>query len=347
MKHKILIADDEQSVRTLLARALQAEPYELVSASNGKDAYEIASTQNPDIILLDIEMPELSGLDVLRQLRQNAQTKIIPVIMVTGHRSLQDEIGGLNLGADDYIAKPFDLEELRARIGSALRRNRLVLSANPLTRLPGSPMIEDEVSRRIADKSPFAFLYIDIDHFKSYNDAYGFERGDRVIRATADILVESARSAGGGFVGHIGGDDFIVISDPPCAPDLAQGIAARFDAHVERFYNSCDKARGHVKTQDRNGDWKSFPLISLSIGIVTTENRALDHYAKVVQIASEMKTYCKSSGKHRLSRFAFDRRTDVQSETPLPQVNQTAVQAPTPTAGSLGQDAIVHPGRTA
>jgi diguanylate cyclase (GGDEF)-like protein len=311
MKQKILIADDEQCVQKLLARALHSEPYELVSASNGKDAYDIATSQNPDIILLDIEMPGRNGLDVPRQLRQNIQTQMIPVIMVTGHGSVEDEVGGLDMGADDYIAKPFDLEELRARIASALRRNRLTLSANPLTRLPGSPMIEDEVNRRIADRIPFAFLYIDINDFKSYNDAYGFARGDRVIRATAEILLESARSAGGGFVGHIGGDDFIAISDPSCAPDLAQRIVSRFDAQAESFYNSCDRVIGHIQTQDRKGDWNTFPLISLSIGIATTENRTLDHYAKVVQIASEMKAYCKSSGEHKLSRFAFDRRTDA------------------------------------
>jgi GGDEF domain-containing protein len=112
-------------------------------------------------------------------------------------------------------------------------------------------------------------------------------------------------------VGHIGGDDFIAISDPSCAPDLAQRIVSRFDAQAESFYNSCDRVIGHIQTQDRKGDWNTFPLISLSIGIATTENRTLDHYAKVVQIASEMKAYCKSSGEHKLSRFAFDRRTDA------------------------------------
>lgn len=189
MKQKILVADDEPSVQKLLARALSAEPYELVSVSNGRDALDLASSENPGVIVLDINMPGKNGIDVLKELRRNISTRMIPVILLTARASVSDEVSGLNMGADDYITKPFDLAELRARIAGILRRNQLALSANPLTHLPGSPMIEEEVNRHIQEKIPFAFFYVDISHFKSYNDAYGFARGDQVIRRTAEILV--------------------------------------------------------------------------------------------------------------------------------------------------------------
>lgn len=313
MKPTILVADDEPCMQKMLARAFCSEPYRLVSASNGRDAFDIAAARNPDIILLDIDMPVKNGLDVLRELRQNIKTRMIPVIMLTGHGNVEDEIGSLDLGADDYITKPFTIEELKARIASALRRNALAISVNPLTRLPGNPMIEEEVNRRIQKGTPFAFLYIDIDHFKSYNDAYGFERGDRVIRETADLLLAGVRSNGseGTFVGHIGGDDFVAIAPPTEAPHLAQTIVSSFDERSSAFYRAADRALGYVNTKCRRGQLQKFPLISLSIGIVTTEQRTLGHYAKVVQLASEMKAYCKSNPAGRLSRFAFDRRTDV------------------------------------
>ncbi len=313
MKQKILIADDDPDVRKLLARALSAEPYELVSVGNGKDARDLASTENPGVIVLDINMPQKNGLDVLRELRRNVSTRMIPVILLTARTSVSDEVSGLDMGADDYITKPFDLDELRARIAGVLRRNQLALSANPLTRLPGSPMIEEEINRRIREKIPFAFLYIDINHFKSYNDAYGFARGDQVIRQTAEVLTDFVGSCAGegGFLGHIGGDDFIVVCAPREAPHLAQRIVSKFDERAPDFYEIRDRVLGYIQTKNRQSQWQKFPFISLSIGIATTKNRKLNHYAKVVQIASEMKNHCKASAVE-LSRIAFDRRSDVQ-----------------------------------
>ena len=312
MKQKILIADDDSSVRKLVARTLGVELYEILAASNGEDAFALASQEAPDLILLDVDMPKKNGWEVLKELRHNVQTRMTPVIMLTGFGAIDDEVFGLETGADDYVTKPFIAAELKARVGSALRRNHLSVSANPLTRLPGSPTIEEETSRRIRDGIPFAFLYIDINNFKPYNDTYGFAAGDRVIRETADMLLESLRSegGGGGFVGHIGGDDFVVITEPDRAAHVAQNIVSQFDRKVSDFYKGSDNSRGFIETENRAGVRQRFSAISLSIGIVSSDQRVLDHYAKAVQIASEMKAFCKGDTGHRLSRFAFDRRQD-------------------------------------
>jgi diguanylate cyclase (GGDEF)-like protein len=316
MRQKILIADDEDSVRRVLARAFSPEVYELLCASDGKAALDMASMRNPDLILLDINMPGKNGREVLRALRRNAQTRMTPVIMLTACGVPADKIGGLEMGADDYITKPFMLAELKARVAGALRRNRRALSANPITKLPGSPAIEEEVNRLITASTPFAFLYVDINYFKAYNDAYGYERGDRVIRETAEILLDSFHSDGGeaGFVGHIGGDDFVVITDLAQAPYLAARITSEFDKRSPGFYTSLDRRRGFIRVKNREGRWQRFSPLSLSVGIVTTRHRVLDHYAKVVQVASEMKVYCKSNPSHHLSRFAFDRRNESENE---------------------------------
>ena len=312
MKPKILVADDEPSVQRMLTRSLGAETYDFLLASNGKDASEMIDAQEPDLVLLDIGMPQKNGWEVLRELRSNSQTSTIPVIMLTGYGSISNKVEGLELGADDYITKPFSIDELRARVASVLARNRLGVSANPLTKLPGSPIIEEETSRRIRERTPFAFFYVDINNFKSYNDAYGFAAGDRVIRETAALLRDSLRSQASEewFLGHIGGDDFAFITDPACAPYVAQDIVSEFDRRAPGFYNAADRARGCIAAENRQGVRQSFPLITLSIGIVSSEQRILEHYAKVVELASEMKAYCKGWPNHRLSRFAFDRRSD-------------------------------------
>jgi len=319
MRQKILVADDEVFVQRIVARALAALPCEVVAASDGAQALELIGSFNPDLVVLDVNMPRKNGWQVLRELRGRLRSRAIPVIMLTCCGDLAAEVKGLDLGADDYISKPFDLEDLRARVMSVLRRTQADLSANPLTRLPGSPAIEAEVERRIRARQPFAFLYADIDNFKPYNDHYGFARGDEVIRASADIFVESIRAseAKDGFLGHVGGDDFVFMTEPAAAPLAAQHAVSAFDRKAVTFYDAADLSRGYIETRHRQGRLQRFPVMTISIGVVSTANRGLDHYAKVVAIASEMKAYCKSLPGERLSRFAFDRRREPEIKEDL------------------------------
>ncbi|MBI4385919.1 MAG: response regulator [Elusimicrobia bacterium] len=311
-RRKILVADDEDAIQRVVARGLGTRAYELLQAKDGREALELACERAPDLIVLDIHMPQKSGWEVLRELRGNFKTRSIPIIMLTNQKAVKDRVNGLELGADDYIGKPFSIEELKARVAGVLRRTQLDLCSNPLTRLPGSPAIEAEVCRRIEAALPFAFLYCDIDHFKPYNDLYGYARGDEVIQETAYILLESLEKTEtlGAFVGHIGGDDFVVVTRPDDAPPMAQAITSLFDERRARFFNAEDFQRGYIETKNRQDIAQRFPLLTLSVGIATTQNRSLRHYAKVVEIAAEMKHFLKSDPARRLSRFAFDRRRD-------------------------------------
>lgn len=312
MSQKILVADDEKMIQRLISRTLTSKNCEVVTASDGAQALELARTLEPDLIVLDVKMPLKSGWEVLKKLRSQSGTRTIPVIMLTGCSEASDEIKGLDMGADDYITKPFQIEDLRAHVMSMLRRTQFDLSVNPLTRLPGSPAIKDEVNRLINGKIPFAFLYADINDFKPYNDFYGFAKGDEVLKATARLLTDSILSAEANdtFLGHVGGDDFVAIVEPESAAFVANYATTYFDRKVVAFYNPSDLSRGYVEAMDRQGRSRQFPLLTLSIGIASTQNRTLDHYAKVVSIATEMKAYCKSLSAEKLSRFAFDRRQD-------------------------------------
>ncbi|HVC09803.1 MAG TPA: response regulator [Elusimicrobiota bacterium] len=313
MKSKILVADDEDMVRNIVSRTFASEPCEVIKAANGVDALTLAARENPDLMILDVCMPKKTGWEVLAEMHQDPRMRLIPVIMLTGLGvEVEDQVRGLNAGADDYITKPFMPAELKAKAQCLLRRCRLDLSVNPLTRLPGSPTIEEEVERRIRGNIPFSFMYADIDDFKVYNDAYGFAAGDAVIRETATTLLWSLGSAApeGGFVGHVGGDDFVVITEPERATRAARTAAARFDGAVASFYRDEDMRRGFVEAADRRGVKRRFSLLSLSIGGVSSRQRALGCYGRVVEIASEMKAYCKAQKSRTLSRFVFDHRRD-------------------------------------
>jgi diguanylate cyclase (GGDEF)-like protein len=248
----------------------------------------------------------------LARLREDPRTRLMPVVLLTGDGAPACRVRGLDSGADDYVAKPFHPGELAARVAALLRRRRRDLGANPLTRLPGSPDIREEVERRIAAREAFGLLHVDIDRFKSFNDAYGYARGDALLLETAGLLAEAvqAECAGRGFLGHVGGDDFVIVAPEARAEPAARAAAGLFDAASPSFYREEDRLNGFVETVDRRGVRRRSGLVTLSIGGATTARRRLDSYAKAVAIAGEMKSYLKARPSEGASRFALDRRSD-------------------------------------
>jgi PleD family two-component response regulator len=313
MKQTILVADDDAGVSAVVARALEPGGYEMVRAFSGTEALAAAARRAPDLVLLDVHMPGLSGWEVLARLRIAAATRNTPVMMLTGCGETHDKVEGFGLGADDYVTKPFALDELRARVFGLLRRHREAMSASPLTGLPGSPSIQADVERRIAEDSPFALIHADIDRFKPFNDAYGFARGDAAIRETARVLGEALSQAGdpGGFLGHVGGDDFVMICTQERAETVAALAARLFDESSPRLHDPADAARGFIERPDRLGRPRRDALLSLTLGGASTRLRRLDSYAKAVSLADEMKSWLKRRGGSGPSAWSFDRRRDA------------------------------------
>jgi diguanylate cyclase (GGDEF)-like protein len=245
---------------------------------------------------------------VAQRLRRNPRTANTSIIMLTAKALSSDKVLGLTSGADDYIIKPFDPIELLARVKTTLRRARDMRSLSPLTGLPGNIRIQDEIQRNIDEDVPFAVLYCDLDHFKAYNDHYGFMRGDEVIQFTARLIQDLVGEIGGPntFVGHVGGDDFVIVCEATEAEAVAAALTERFDAAVPGLYDPEDTARGHIEVTNRRGEVQDFPFLSISIGVATTERRAFGHFAEAVAIATEMKTFSKKTPG---SSWAVDRRT--------------------------------------
>jgi len=309
---KILIADDNIRVIEVLSRFLSAAGFLPREAHNGNEALNLAFTEKPGLILLDVLMPGIDGCEVCRRLKNNFDTSIIPVILFSQRGEVKDRIRGFDCGADDYLPKPFDLYELKARIERILARDTRNLARNPLTRLPGNIAIEDEVKSRIVAGGLFAFAYIDIDNFKAYNDVYGYNKGDEVIQRAARLLLDTKQSTGekDDFVGHVGGDDFVFVAHPEAMERVCSAFTAEFDRVIPEYTTPEHRQSGYIVTRDRRGNECRFPMMTVSVGVVTNERRKIDHYAKVVEIASEMKRYAKSLQDRKGSIYKKDRRSD-------------------------------------
>jgi len=294
-KAKILIAEDERTLREIVRFQLENHGYEVVEARDGLEALAAASSEAPDLILLDVMMPNLDGYEACRRLRAAFATRHIPIIMLTAKTEDGDKLLGLQGGANDYITKPYNTHELLVRVRNCLDWSRQQRAANPLTGLPGNLSIDEEVRRRLDRGVPFAMLLIDIDHFKSFNDYYGYPRGDEAIRRLARIMLSDIERHGGesAFVGHIGGDDFIMVCDPKDAESLGETLIADFDREVRELYDPVDRERGHIEVRNRLHQIERFPLMSLTIALVSTETVPITHLAQLTDIAQELKSHGK------------------------------------------------------
>ena len=315
MPTRVLIVDDDEDIRAYLEVTLELAGFDVLLAGSGEHALAVARDEEPDLVVLDVMMPGIDGLEVLRRLRADARTSHLPVILLTAKAQTDDTVRGLEVGADDYVTKPFDAEVLLARIHSALRRADLQRARNPLTGLPGNEPIQRTLASRLEADEPVALLYVDLDQFKPFNDYYGFLRGDDALRSLAALLHRVAVEVGDErtFVGHVGGDDFVMLVHPDRAEDTAEEICNRFDQLAPTLYDAADREVGTIEVADRRGVPQRYGLLSLSIGIAATDRREFEHPGEMVTVATEMKRYAKSR-RGPGSNWAVDRRTDDDDE---------------------------------
>jgi diguanylate cyclase (GGDEF)-like protein len=294
VKSRILIAEDEPHLREVLHMQLELAGFDVLEACDGEVALDLARQVHPDVILLDVMMPRMDGYEALRLLRASYSTRFIPVIMLTAKDTKSDVLTGYQGGANDYLTKPYDRGELLLRVNNQLNWSRQQREANPLTGLPGNLSINQETEHRLRSGEPFALLQVDIDFFKAYNDHYGYPRGDEAIKTLSRILVEAASRHGEGtFVGHIGGDDFVLLSTPEHAEAIGQEIIDSFNRAVPSLYDAEDRERGHVQVKNRRDELENFPLMSVTIAMVSTDRAQVSHLAQLTDIAQELKAHGK------------------------------------------------------
>jgi GGDEF domain-containing protein len=255
---------------------------------------------------------------ILRTVKRDARLQTIPAIVVAAGGSVS---AWLAHGADDVLHAGQHACEMDARLTAALRRSQRDIQVNPSTRLVGADAITTAIAERLHVPEPFAACYADLDHFKEFNDRYGYVMGDDVIRTVAALLVEVVEATAGvdGFVGHIGGDDFLFLVPLSCVAETCDTLVRRADEILSMRYSAHDRQAGYFFGKDRRGRLDRVPLMTLSIGVVTNERRHFAHAAQVSELATEMKTYAKTLPG---SVWAMDRRSDGESVNPPEEKHQ-------------------------
>jgi diguanylate cyclase (GGDEF)-like protein len=280
-KARLLIVEDDFDISNMLRIYFTGQDYEVDVAPRGSDALEKTRQQLPHLIVLDIMLPDIDGYEVCRRLRTQTRTRHIPVIFLTQKDERSDKLQGLELGADDYITKPFDIEELKLRVQNAIARAERESLTDPRSGLPSGRLIEEELRRIIREES-WAFMDLRVDHFGPFKDEYGFVAGDDVLRSTAMTLNEVVDTKGttDDFIGHAGEDNFVIITSEENAQAIHDEIKARFAQEVPTHYNFIDReAKKIVATNE--------PLMTISIGIVSPSNYQFADIREITELAAE------------------------------------------------------------
>ena len=308
-EEKILVIEDEEDIANLVKTTLEGEGFEVTVGYSGEEGLEKIHQLSPDLVVLDLGLPGMSGYQVCQKIREDVSLAHIPIIMLTAKGSTSEKVIGLSYAPDDYITKPFQEEELVARVKTHLTRTASDLSANPLTKLPGNIPLAEALKKCLSRDRLFAVLYLDLSNFKAFNDKYSYLRGDKVLRITAQIILKAVKQKGNpdDFIGHIGGDDFIVATSPDKVDALCRGIIKDFDQEIPNLYDEEDRKRKYIITKDRLDKTTKFPLMTIAVGVVTNKSRKFTSPAEISDVGAELKKYAKLK---KGSSYVVDKRED-------------------------------------
>lgn len=253
VKSKILIVEDDPDVAEMLTAYFRSQEYEVFTVNWGEDGVRSALQVNPDLAILDIRLPDIDGYEVARRLRTDRRTANIPIIFLTEKRDRADKLQGLEIGADDYITKPFDIQELRLRVRNALTRVSQGTLTNPVTGLPEGALVDEKLSE-VLGKDGASLLFISIENMGSFREAYGFVASDDVLRAVSLMIVNTMRefSRPEDFLGHLSSTEFILVVPPSNLAALSDKLRSRLEQSVEYFYPIKDREQA-AKRKDRLG----------------------------------------------------------------------------------------------
>jgi DNA-binding response OmpR family regulator len=275
-KHKILIVEDDPDVAEMLNAYFRVQGYEVFTVNWGEDGVRAGQTSAPDLVILDIRLPDIDGYEVAKRLRADRRTQEIPIIFLTEKRERIDRLLGFEVGADDYITKPFDVQELRLRVRNALKRVSQGSLTNPVSGLPEGPLVDERLSE-VIHKSGWSLLHISISHLDAFREAYGFVASDDVLRAISLMIQNTIKESDttDDFLGHISPTDFVVIMTPDTMSAFQERIRSRLEQSLDYFYPIKDREQAS-KRHDR-----------LSINVLDVSS-VFGRYSSVDQLKKEL-----------------------------------------------------------
>ncbi|MBI3360221.1 MAG: response regulator [Chloroflexi bacterium] len=287
-KGRILVVEDDFDISNMLRIYFTGQDFEVNVAPRGGDALALTRQSLPHLIVLDIMLPDMDGYTVCRELRTTTRTSHIPIIFLTQHDQRSDKIAGLELGADDYITKPFDIEELKLRVQNTIQRSERENLRDPRSGLPAGRLIEEQL-RRLMRADGWAFVDIRLSHFEQFKEVYGFVAGDEVLRFATMLIGEVIDQLGtaNDFIGHPGGDNFVVITTASAASDIRERLIQRFNEEVQTHYSFIDRDRGYILARGSDGADRKVPLMSLHVGYVSAETHTFSDIREITEMAAE------------------------------------------------------------
>jgi DNA-binding response OmpR family regulator len=291
-KPRLLIVEDDQDISNMLRIYFTGQGYEVDSALRGSIALEKTRQDMPHLIVLDIMLPDIDGFEVCRVLRTNTRTSHVPIIFLTQKDERSDKLQGFELGADDYITKPFDIEELKLRVQRAIARAEQQSLTDPRSGLPAGRLIEDQL-RQIIRRENWSLMDIRINDYEPFKEVYGFVAADDLLRFTAMLLNEVVDEFGtsNDFIGHAGGDNFVIVTGDETVVPIQQQLKMRFKDEVLTNYNFMDRERGFIITTDTSGTTNEIPLMTLSIGTVSPSQYQFSDIREITELAAEARRH--------------------------------------------------------
>jgi len=295
-RKKVLLAEHEAGIAEIIQYLIKSWDYDIVTIAKGSAVLDAVRREQPDIIIIDWGLPDMDGLKVSKVLKEDFLTAHIPIIVLIDKKQIRKKMLEIEQGVDDYIANPPDPIDLEVRMELALRRTSHQLYANALTKLPGNKQIEKAIHARMDEKKLFSVAYYDIDNFKSFNDKYGYMKGDSVIRHVAYIIATTVKRYGNqnDFVGHIGGDDFVVVTAPDKDRLIASESILAFNRAMHFHYSKDDRDRTYIVSKDRRGNAMNMPLMSISIAIANNKHFPIKNMVELMETITEIKSYLKT-----------------------------------------------------
>jgi diguanylate cyclase (GGDEF)-like protein len=285
---RLLVVEDDVDIANMLKIYFSGLQFDVDVANRGRDALEKTKQVLPHLIVLDIMLPDIDGYEVCRNLRTSTRTSHIPVIFLTQKDERSDKLQGLELGADDYITKPFDIEELKLRVQGAIRRAERESLTDPRSGLPAGRLIEEQLRKIIREKN-WSLIDVRVNNFEPFKDVYGFVAGDDVLRFAAMLIGEVVDELGtsSDFIGHAGGDNFIIITTNEAAPLIRNRVKQRFADEVQSHYNFIDRQQGFIQAPKAEGGVEKAGFMTFSAGLVSPESHGFADIREITELAAE------------------------------------------------------------
>jgi CheY-like chemotaxis protein len=285
-KGRILVVEDDVDISKMLRIYFDSQGYEVLVANRGSEALETCRTKLPNVVVLDIQLPDIDGYEVCRTLRSNTRTSYVPIIFLTQKDERSDKIAGLELGADDYITKPFDIEELKLRVEGAIRRSQREALTHPVTNLPAGKLIEEQLKGVKESDEPWVLLYFGVKNVNAFKEIAGPIQVNEILLFLADVMRETVEAHGSlnDFIGQASDSDFIIITTPEAASLICRSLTERFNEESGVFYPFSVREAGKVSYQDIDGITREAGLMKLVVGVVSSQNGP---FADIVQITED------------------------------------------------------------